>query len=319
MGEINGVTHIIGKLGSGKTLYAVKQIIDTLLNTDKEVYTNVRLNDFWDYTLSETVIHGLSSTVKYFLAPFADRQIYRAWMAGRYAKRYHYYSSLQQLVEVCQALPETKEHTRFFVWDEIHLELHSRQWKNTMMEVIDFFTKSRKNGFDVLFITQLKSALDRQVRDLAECVYELKNLSNWRPLGYKIFPHVGILSKRYSDANSDAGMKKGMFMGFEFIRYGSRYTRFYNTMQKLFSSSVPLPAPKLWSSEYSERAVCASCGYMSFFVKWKSFVDEFKPEAPLKKRDGVRCWAWKVEQVPKHMLCRLSNGSELCKKYLNSL
>ena len=149
---------------------------------------------------------------------------------------------------------------------------------------------SRKLGFDILMITQLKTALDRQVRDLAEEVYELKNLANYRPLGYRIFPHVGMLSKRYADASSgDSASKKGMFMGFEIIRYNSAYINFYDTLQLLTRHKVE--PPKTWSTNYADTVICGNCQFLQFYRDNWGFVKDFKPDnITLRDRPPLRDW-----------------------------
>jgi hypothetical protein len=283
------VTHIIGKLGSGKSLYAVKMIIDTLLQTEKHIYTNVRLRDFWDYKVVSMTRSTFKNLIRFILSPFISRNVYRSWLAKSYALRYHYFTDINELVKACLELKTDKEHTRLFVWDEIHLELNAREWKSTSMKVIQFFSMSRKLGFDVLMITQLKSALDRQVRDLAEEVYELKNLANYRPLGYRIFPHVGLLSKRYADAGSDAGVKKGMFMGFQIVRYNSEYISFYDTLQML--TKKQLTEPETWSSRHEKNVICGNCIFMQFYVENSGWIKEFKTnDIEYKYREAKRKW-----------------------------
>jgi hypothetical protein len=267
------VIHIVGRLGSGKTLYAVEKIVEALVYTDKEIYTNIRLNDFWDFSLSQDKSKGLLSFIKFLLSPSETLKSYRLRLAEGFSKRYKYFSSLENAVEACFFLGESTESSRLFVWDEIHLDLNSRMWKKTSGSMIQFFAMSRKLGFDILMISQLKGAVDRQMRDLADICFELKNMSHIRPFGLRIFPSVGLLVKRWS--NSSQAESKGMIVGVGVIRFSSFVASLYNTKQ-LLTETTETP-PILWVSK-QKKASCDECAYKKYYITYSSFVAEYLPD-----------------------------------------
>jgi hypothetical protein len=265
------VTHVVGRLGSGKTMWAVQKITELLMSSEIDIYTNIKFRDYWDYSLASHKLGGLGSFIKFLLSPFYSRYAFKKFLAGSYVNRYHYFSDISSAVERCMTLPEAKEGTRLFVWDEIHLDLNSRSWKSTSMDMIKFFSMSRKLGFDVVIVSQLRGAVDRQMRDLADISFELKNMKHFRPFGLPIFPEVGLLVKRWANKGFDVA-DKSIMVGAGVVRYGSYVGKVYNTMQLLTERIVE--PPKAWyGTSVSEK--CSSCVYQDFYIMHHDFVSEY--------------------------------------------
>ncbi|MCE5194380.1 MAG: zonular occludens toxin domain-containing protein [Nitrospiraceae bacterium] len=266
------VVHVVGRLGSGKTLWAVTKIIDTLIYTDKVVYTNIRLVDFWDYVLAQYVSKGLFSFVKFFLSPMPTLRLFRLFLAKSYSSRYIYSSTLDTAVELCFSLGSAQESSRLFIWDEIHLDLNARQWKDTSMRLVQFFSMSRKLGFDIIIVSQLRGAVDRQMRELADISYELKNLRHFAPFGLRLFPNLGLLVKRWANKGMETEGKT-VFVGAGIVRFGGVYVKFYDTKQLLTDKN--LPSPHLWFTSLKDP--CLSCSFFTFYSQYKNFIDMYYP------------------------------------------
>lgn len=277
------IYHVSGRLGSGKTMWCVQKIIETLIFTDREIVTNIRLVDFWDLLLARYVSSGLKSFIKFFISPMPDILSYRVFIAERFAGRYHYYNDLVSAVLYASSGGESNEGSKLFIWDEIHLDLNARDWKKTSGGMIQFFSMSRKLGYDVIMVSQLRSAVDRQMRDLADISYELKNLRNFRIFTLPLAPNIGLLIKRWANKGFEAG--GGVFVGAGIVRYGSHVKKFYNTKQLLTDKTVE--SPKLWVTGRAGSACCKCC-YMKFYEKYFDFVDNFYPGRDYKGRDPVR-------------------------------
>lgn len=233
------IYHVTGGLGSGKTMFAVQQVVDAIL-TGKKVITNVRLVDGWDYILTRHQLGGLSPFVRYLKSDYIRMIDFQLGLARSYLPLYSYHNNILEACNSALELGSAPEKTRLFVFDEAQIFINAREWQKSSKVIIEFFTQSRKLGFDVYIISQDKDSIDRQVRCLADMQYVLKNLSNIRPFGIKIFPNVGLLVKRHSAT--------ALFSGAQSVSYASWLGSIYNTSQLL---SVNLPPPSSWSAKYS--------------------------------------------------------------------
>jgi hypothetical protein len=267
------VFHVAGRLGSGKTFWCVHKIIETLVFTRKEIVTNIRLVDFWDMLLGIYVSKGIKSFIKFIISPFPDLYNFRLWLAASYVDRYRYFSDIVEAVDYAFLKGEAFEGSKLFIWDEIHLDLNAREWKTTSKKMIQFFSMSRKLGYDVIIVSQLRSAVDRQMRDLADISYELKNMRNWKFFNISLFPNVGLLIKRWANKGFEHG--GGMFVGAGIVRYGSNIGQFYDTMQLLTDKTKK--DPQTYSS--INRGVCSSCAYMQYYINYSDFVFRYAPRS----------------------------------------
>lgn len=268
------IFHVVGRVGSGKTLWSVAKILDSLIHSKKTIITNIRLIDFWDYKLSLYVSKGIGSFAKFLLSPMPDLFSFRQYLARSYVDRYVYEENLEKAVEIAFAGGEANEGTKLFIWDEIHLELNARDWKRTSGRMIQFFSMSRKLGYDVIIISQLRSAVDRQMRDLADVSYELKNLKFFKFFGVSLAPNVGLLVKRWANKGFEHG--GGMFVGAGIVRYGSFQKMFYNTLQLLTEKNTT--SPKIWFDQFKNSKLCCNCSYFNYYLNYEDFITSFYPD-----------------------------------------
>lgn len=268
------IYHVAGRLGSGKTLWSVAKILDSLIHTKKTIITNIRMTDFWDYKLSTYVSKGIGSFMKFLLSPMPDLFSFRQYLAKQYVDRYYYEPNLESAVEYAFEGGEASESSKLFIWDEIHLDLNAREWKRTSGRMIQFFSMSRKLGYDVIIISQLRSAVDRQMRDLADVSYELKNLKFFKVFGIPLAPNVGLLVKRWANKGFEHG--KGMFVGAGIVRYGSFQKDFYNTLQLLTEQNKT--SPLLWFDQWKNSKLCCNCSYFNYYLNYEDFVSRFYPD-----------------------------------------
>ena len=267
------VIHVCGLLGSGKTIWCVSRILETLIFSNKLIVTNIRFVDFWDKLFAQYRMKGLVTFCRFLLSPMVSIVDYQLFLAERVAHRYKYFNDLSSAVQYSCGLPNSEENSRLFIWDEIHLDLNAREWKTTGKQMIEFFSMSRKRGFDIIMVSQLQGAVDRQMRDLADTSYKLKNLANFKPFGVRIFPRVGLLVKRWSNKAGSEG--SGVVVGASLVRYSGLESTLYDTKQILSDKS--LPAPLLWSAGVG-RGSCCRCSYFKWYIKNYDFVSIYKPD-----------------------------------------
>lgn len=156
--------HLVtGKIGAGKTLWSLTQIIEHIKNGGT-VATNIKLNwpNFRRYISSKYKVVPCYS--QYRFIDLNSQQWDRVIPWGSHE------------------LP-----VKVFL-DEVHLFFNSRDWSKTQTEhkdMLSFLTQSRKAGVDVYFISQLSGTVDKQLRSQAQFEIYLLNSAqlNFGPLG----------------------------------------------------------------------------------------------------------------------------------------
>lgn len=243
------VIHVMGRLGSGKTMYAVQQIFEAL-RSGKDVYTNVRLVDFFAWKIVKAL--PVRNIVRFFVSHYSHYKLFERWEVVQLQEHYHYYKNLKDFVKDEGVHEEREESSRLFVWDEIHLELNARDWKSENKEVVRFFTLSRKMGFDVIIVSQIQGAIDKQIRELADVTYEIKNLNRFIK-----FLNFGVLVKRWQNASHKA---KGVWKGTQIISYNTDLVRgLYNTLSLMREDSPRLVYMR-------EVHMCDCCKYKASYL-----------------------------------------------------
>jgi len=185
------IHFISGKPGGGKTLYALKLIIEELAFGTRCIITNVaiklpELNEYLQKAYPSKSIN-LFERVKIL----EDEQ---AWQFFRYRPN-------------GQILPEhTKEMWEkgqtpdysgvtdngvLYVIDEIHIGFNARAWMKTGQSVIYYLSQHRKLGDTVLCITQAIGNVDKQFRSVTQDFTYLRNVSKER-MGFFSLPSVFI-------------------------------------------------------------------------------------------------------------------------------
>ena len=140
------ITLITGQPGAGKSMYAVKLVVDELLSSDRDIITNLALFKLRIY--------------KYIVDKFNKEidinRIIQIENPGEFLK----YRKKESLI----------------ILDECQTAFNARAWKETSKEVIDYLSQHRKLGDDVVLITQDPGLMDKQFRLLVQNSFYLKNL-----------------------------------------------------------------------------------------------------------------------------------------------
>lgn len=146
----------LGNLGSGKTVYAVKEMADNV--TDRKFYTNIITNNV------PNVIHITPENVILKIPNNSAKSGFKMklntdfWM-------------------------EQKKHL-YLVWDEIHLTANSRSSLSSVNMVLSrFISMGRrivgidKRGYGhFIFIAQSERTVDANIRDLANEIYYFRSI-----------------------------------------------------------------------------------------------------------------------------------------------
>lgn len=174
------IHFVIGRPGGGKSMQAVRIIVDELRLTKRNVVTNVALKlpelaeylhreygdtfgmcerirmltpqeviDFWNHPAM-----ALDCTGRVTIAEANGKKIDRPDMSLR---EFH---------------PGT-----LFVIDEVHEYFGARQWQTTGPDALFYLSQHRKFGDDVVLITQAFANVDKQFRSVAQDYTVLRNMS----------------------------------------------------------------------------------------------------------------------------------------------
>jgi hypothetical protein len=185
-----GMSYIVGPMGSGKTLRAVRGITKALCNHNY-VVTNVPLKEDWPYLIAR---HA---------APFASRAK-RQRIADKLQRFYLFAETLDdaQLILTQAGFPGTKEGRVKWYWDESHNDLNNRTWqgrsadeqkrakqREERVDLLEVTTQFRKLGIEGYLLSQHTDNTDAQIRRTCNFVIRMQNQrEQTRMLGIRVTP-----------------------------------------------------------------------------------------------------------------------------------
>jgi len=170
-----GLNYVTGPMGSGKSFYGVRRIVEYAI-AGKYCVTNVELYDDWATRVAWHVGVGYKSMRK------------RTAIADRLRSYYVYETSLQQAMRY--RLPGRGEARGVFVWDESHNDLNNRSWRDDgRQEVLEWGTQLRKLGFVGYLLSQHADNTDAALRRVCNYHVRLQNQrEQTRMLGLRVTP-----------------------------------------------------------------------------------------------------------------------------------
>lgn len=191
------ITMYTGTPGSGKSYNASRRI-------------------FWwlKKKKNNNVIANFAITQSYFDKYKFNGQFYHFWPENLTVDNLIEFARLEHKQGV--------ESQTLLVFDEASLIFNARDWMNDKdrKEWLSFFAQHRKFGYEIIFITQNDTQLDRQIRSLVEYNKIHRKVSNYKILKYLPFTLFVCVQVWYS-------MK--MKTGSEWFFYSDKYGEFYDT------------------------------------------------------------------------------------------
>ncbi len=169
-----GLNYVTGPMGSGKSLFGVRKIVEAVLAGQYAV-TNVRLYDGW------------ADRVARHYWPWRSRAS-RARIARRLESFYVFEESLEKAMRY--RVPGTGEARAIFVWDEGHNDLNNRSWKDKSREpILRWATQLRKLGYVGYLLSQHADNTDAALRRVCNFHIRLQNQrEQQRVLGLRLTP-----------------------------------------------------------------------------------------------------------------------------------
>lgn len=185
------ITILQGTLGSGKSATCTAMAFDHL-KRGGVVATNFALVDGWAYELAKHSLWGRLSQEK------------RLINAQSHYNRHFQVNSLDAIKQIdVKSLADRElksepgkyqEGQGLLILDECQLIFNSRKWQDNM-GWIEFFTQSRKLGWDVLLVAHTVDMVDSQIRPLIEFEARFRNLQKVRipVLGLPLSPFPAFM------------------------------------------------------------------------------------------------------------------------------
>jgi zona occludens toxin len=169
------ITILQGTLGSGKSATCIAMALEHL-KSGGVVATNFKMVDGWAMELAK---HSFSGRF------FPDRRLVNA--QSHYDRHFHV-SSLDAIkainpkelaVRDLASDGNYKEGQGLLILDECQLIFNSRKWEKNM-DWIEFFTQTRKLGWNVVLVAHTVDMIDSQIRPLIEFEARFRNLQKVR-------------------------------------------------------------------------------------------------------------------------------------------
>jgi hypothetical protein len=159
-----------GRLGGGKTLWAVERMAKYLA-TGGNVCTNVLLfpEELWKNVRRKWGVEYERTQLK-LLPPCDASDFFKTIPLG------------------------TRDHPALCVIDEVAEFFGARNWKKQEELFLSFLRQSRKLHVDVIFISQHADQVDKGIRQLAQYIWVMRDLTTWKmPLLGISFPFPVIV------------------------------------------------------------------------------------------------------------------------------
>lgn len=193
-----------GSLGSGKSAAAVAMAI-MHLKKGGVVAANFSLVDgFSDRIAERSILNKFSSSRRYNRSKSMYDRFYRVNSLAAIKE----IKPRDEAVWLHKDKGGYSEGAGLLIIDECHLVFNSRKWEKNM-DWIQFFTQSRKLGWNVVLIAHTIEMIDSQIRPLAEYESRFRNLQKLKfpILGFPLSPIPAFLViRRYAGLGAGASV-----------------------------------------------------------------------------------------------------------------
>lgn len=173
-----GAIHFIsGKPGGGKSMYALKLVIEELLYGRRMIITNlpIKVGELNAYLQAQ--YPGRSVDVVGRVWILTDEQTQYFWLYRPNGVRLKNLSPAEWKEGLKPDYSAVRDEGVFYVIDEIHNFFGARQWALTGQDVLFYLSQHRKLGDTVVCVTQAINNVDKQFRSVSQDFTFLRNLS----------------------------------------------------------------------------------------------------------------------------------------------
>lgn len=205
------IHFISGKPRGGKSLYAVKLVVDELLYGSRVVITNLpiklgELNAYLQAKYPEKTIDVLNRVIL-----LTDDETRHFWTVRPGAVKIEVLHDQDWKAGRRPDYSAVKDGGVFYAIDEIHNFFNARAWAETGRDVLFYLSQHGKLGDTVLCITQHVGNVDKQFRSVTQDYTYLRNLTKEK-MGLFTMPGI-FIRKTYLQPATDtsAPMEQGTF------------------------------------------------------------------------------------------------------------
>lgn len=212
------ITFVTGKPGDGKSMYAMRLIARSIMESERFIVTNVPVKvpelraylcaKGWSGDLNERLLLLRHEEVfefyrfrsgSYVLPPSPD------WVAakedgGRKLKRPEFIAAMQAQLDLMRTHPEALTPCEYHI-DEAHDYFSAREWADTGRGLLWYASKHRHLHDEVVFYTQVMANVEKQLRGLAGETVRVRNQlrMSWGPFRkapiFRVYHYYGAPEK----------------------------------------------------------------------------------------------------------------------------
>jgi hypothetical protein len=184
------IHFISGKPGGGKSMYAVRLLVQELRSTERDIVTNLplKLGELAMYLERE---YGETFNLGERVELLTENDIGQFWLHRGRGRRLEARCERElrgRKLSVVDYTAAAEWGGVFYAIDEVHIAFNSRKWMETGEDCIYYLSQHRKLGDDVLCITQHVNNVDKQFRSMAQDYTYLRNMSKERVGIFRSFP-----------------------------------------------------------------------------------------------------------------------------------
>jgi len=152
------MTMLLGKVGSGKSLFAMRLLVGELRATDRRIWTTLavdvdRLNEYVQALYPDEDLRVVQRVFR-----LADKKMLDYFWRFR--------NQESALGEFGSADWEPGRGIAYFL-DEVQVSYGARNWASRSGEVTEYITQHRKCGDDIICCTPFSGLVDKQFRAMA--------------------------------------------------------------------------------------------------------------------------------------------------------
>lgn len=203
------IHFVAGKPGAGKSLYAVKILLDELEHSDRHICTNLplKVDEIAQYLIEKT---GTSDALRR-LRILTDGEVLRFWLhygVGHDVSSYKKFQDGDKTLEVpdyswrqdpANGFPGT-----LYILDEIQVHFPARSWHKTGEHCLHYQSQHRHLGDDVILLSQDFAQVDSAMRRLCQDFTWLTNMGKTSLFGFT-FPGIGRRATYQHEKDAEKG------------------------------------------------------------------------------------------------------------------
>jgi len=206
------INFISGKPGGGKSMYAVRLLINELRTTKRDIVTNLplKLPELAEYMEKE---FGDTFNMIERIERLSDDEIGTFWLhrgRGRRLEKRIDRELRGRKLSVVDYTQAAEWGGVFYAIDEIHIAFNSRKWQETGEDCIYFLSQHRKLGDEWFLTAQNTKQIETSLRQLAQDFWLVRNHGKMRvgPFRQPDMMTITIYDKAPTDGNSVVAMER---------------------------------------------------------------------------------------------------------------